>query len=93
VVVLGPAALVLGLAFFLLLLPCFLLKACQTRESGELESQLTGCVSFWGNALLALCFIPAFVALLVVFFIVTFLQVRDCGCGWSWHSNQSGLAP
>lgn len=80
VVVLGPAALALGLAFYVAFLPCFLLQWCQTRRTEELQTQFTGCVSFWGNALLALCVAPFLLLLLLLVFLVTFLHVRPSGC-------------
>ncbi len=39
------------------------------------QTQLTGCVSFWGNALLCILVIPFFLAGLLLLFVLTFLQV------------------
>ncbi|KAM3572684.1 hypothetical protein VYU27_005314 [Nannochloropsis oceanica] len=51
------------------------------REDGgeegerELRQQYTGCVSFWGNTLLGLLLIPFFLTILLLCFVVTFIQV------------------
>ena len=41
----------------------------------ELRQQYTGCVSFWGNTLLGLLLIPLFLAIVLLCFVVTFIQV------------------
>lgn len=45
------------------------------RQTKMLKTHFTGCISFWGNTVVAVLFIPVFITIIILFFVFTFFQV------------------